>query len=174
MTLTAAPTLETARLILRGPAARDFAPVAGFYADPVRAAGFGGTLSTNEAWRWFASMIGHWALRGFGFWMVDTRAGETVGMVGLWEPEGWQEPELGWVMFAGGEGYGFAQEAARAVRSHAYAALGFTTLCSNILPGNTRSISLAERLGARLEARVDNVSMGAVLVYRHPGPEGLA
>ncbi|MGB7322150.1 MAG: GNAT family protein, partial [Albidovulum sp.] len=56
----------------------------------------------------------------------------------------------------------------------AYQNLGFTTLSSNIFPGNTRSIALAERMGAVREREYDNVTHGAEIVYRHPGPEALA
>lgn len=174
MTVSLAPTLQTERLTLRGPEARDYELIAAFFADDVRSRGFGGPQNRNEAWRWFASMIGHWVLHGYSFWILDTRAGETVGMVGIWGPEGWPEPELGWVMFENGEGKGYAYEAALAVRAHAYQNLGFTTLSSNIFPGNTRSIALAERMGAVREREYDNVTHGAEIVYRHPGPEALA
>lgn len=171
MMLTTAPRMETERLILRGPEARDFEPIAAFYADGDRSWGFGGPQNRTEAWRWFASLIGHWALRGFGFWMVETKAGDTVGLVGIWEPEGWPEPELGWVMFQNGEGNGYAYEAAIAARNHAYEALGFSTLSSNIFPGNTRSVALAEKLGAWKEREFDNVSHGTEMLYRHPQRE---
>lgn len=174
MTLTNAPRLETERLILRGPEAKDFALVADFYADADRSWGFGGPQNRTEAWRWFASMIGHWALRDFGFWMVDTKDGETVGMVGLWAPEGWPEPELGWVMFCNGEGKGYALEAAFAARAHAYGKMGLPALSSNIFPGNQRSVALAERMGARLEREYQNVTHGTEMVYRHPGPAEVA
>ena len=39
------------------------------------------------------------------------------------------------------------------------------------MPGNTRSIALAERLGAWFEREYDNIHMGHDLLYRHPGPE---
>ncbi|MCV2888111.1 GNAT family N-acetyltransferase [Ruegeria aquimaris] len=168
------PVLKTDRLILRAPEARDFENVATFFADGERSWGFGGPLSRNEAWRWFASLIGHWALHGYGFWMVDTQAGEPVGFVGLWSPEGWPEPELGWVMYAGTEGKGYAREAAEEARRYAYAVLGFETLSSNIFPGNARSVALAERMGARYERSFENVSHGTEMVYRHPGPDDLS
>ena len=41
-----------------------------------------------------------------------------------------------------------------------YEDLGFTTLTSNIVPGNTRSIRLAERMGAVYERTYDNPNMG--------------
>ncbi len=170
MMLPTCPVLTTERMTLRGPEARDFDPIAAFYADPDRAAGFGGPLSRDDAWRWFALSIGHWCLHGYGFWTVDTHAGETVGIVGLWNPHGWPEPELGWVMFAGGEGQGYAAEAAVAVRDYAYSALGMTTLTSNILPGNDRSKRLARKLGATYERTYNNPNMGTDELWRHPGP----
>ena len=168
--LTGIPVIETERLRLRGPVASDFAPVAEFFADAERASGFGGQQTRTEAWRWFASLYGHWALRGFGFWIVETKDGTPIGMVGLWEPEGWPEPELGYVMFASGEGKGYAFEAATAARSYAYDVLGFATLSSNIFPGNHRSVALAERMGAVKEREYENVSHGTEMVYRHPAP----
>ncbi|WP_120634460.1 GNAT family N-acetyltransferase [Ruegeria sp. EL01] len=168
------PSLETERLTLRGPEARDFESIAAFFADKERSWGFGGPLGRNEAWRWFASMIGHWVLHGYGFWTVETKDGQPLGIVGVWGPEGWPEPELGWVMFEGGEGKGYAREAAEEVRRYAYEVLGFETLSSNIIPGNNRSIALAERLGAQYERSYENVSHGTELVYRHPGPDQLS
>lgn len=167
------PTLSTERLILRGPEQRDFEPVAAFFADADHSWGFGGPLSRNEAWRWFASMIGHWVLHGYGFWMAETRDGQQVGLIGIWAPEGWPEPELGWVVYKGAEGKGYAREAAEEIRRYAYGVLGFETLSSNILPGNTRSVALAERLGAHFECSVDTGGRGTKMVYRHPGPDAL-
>jgi hypothetical protein len=47
------------------------------------------------------------------------------------------------------------------------------TLTSNIVPGNDRSVALAERLGAWLERTYQNVYMGTEMLYRHPGPASL-
>jgi len=73
-------------------------------------------------------------------------------------------------MFEGAEGQGFAAEAALAVRDHAYGTLGFRTLTSLIVPGNTRSIKLAERLGCVRERLIDNLHMGTEVMFRHPAP----
>ncbi|UWP92851.1 GNAT family N-acetyltransferase [Aliiroseovarius crassostreae] len=172
--LSGIPTLTTDRLTLRAPAEADFEHVATFFASKERSWGFGGPLDRTGAWRWFATNIGHFALKGFGFWFLETAEGETVGMVGLWGPEGWNETELGWVMFEGAEGKGYAREAAEAVRAHAYDTLGWDALCSNIFPGNARSVTLAERMGARLEAEWDSPTHGTELVYRHPSKQELA
>lgn len=172
--MTPAPLIETDRLILRGPAATDFEAIAAFYADPVRSFGFGGVLPRDEAWRWFASSIGHWHLRGYGFWTVTLKDDNApAGICGLWNPEGWPEPEMGWIVFDGFEGKSIAFEAATAVRAHAYGVMGFNTMTSNILPGNVRSVALAERLGAVHERTYQNINMGTEQLFRHPSPEAL-
>jgi len=174
MSLTHAPTLTTERLTLRGPKASDVESIIDFYADPVRSMGFGGVLPRDEAWRWFASMIGHWHLRGYGFWTITLTGDDSAaGICGIWNPEGWPEPEMGWIVFPGYEGKSIAFEAATAVRHHAYTQMGFTTLTSNIVPGNDRSIALAERLGAVLERTYENINMGTEHLYRHPAPAQL-
>ncbi|HBM59856.1 MAG TPA: N-acetyltransferase, partial [Citreicella sp.] len=38
-------------------------------------------------------------------------------------------------------------------------------------PGNTRSIALAERLGAVHERTYQNHHMGEDMLFRHPGPK---
>ena len=95
--ITSAPTIQTERLTLRGPVAADFEPIARFYADPVRSAGFGGVccrVIRHGAGLLVASAIG--TLRGYGFWTVTMKGDDTpVGICGLWNPEGWPEPEIG-------------------------------------------------------------------------------
>jgi RimJ/RimL family protein N-acetyltransferase len=172
MNLTQAPTLETPRLILRGPEARDIEPTIAFLLDRDRSEGFGSSPNRGEAWRWFTLNVGHWHIHGYGYFTIEMKdTGETAGIAGIWNPEGWPEPELGWALYAGFEGRGIAYEAAHRARRYAYEDLGFDTLTSNIVPGNTRSVALAERLGAWFEREYDNIHMGRDLLYRHPGPE---
>ena len=167
-----APRLETERLILRGPEPSDAEPMIAFLLDRERADGFGGYDHRGDAWRWFALNIGHWQLRGYGYFTIELKeTGAPAGISGIWNPEGWPEPEIGWVVFDGFEGRGIAREAAERVRRYAYEDLGLTTLTSNIVPGNTRSVALAERMGATYERTYMNYSMGEDMLYRHPGPE---
>ncbi len=174
MSLTNAPTLETERLVLRGPAPRDFDPMIAFLTDRTRAEGFGAYDNRHDAWRWIALSVGHWHIHGYGYFTIQDRAtGQPAGITGIWNPDGWPEPELGWVVFDGYEGRGIAFEAAARAREWAYDTLGFTTLTSNIVPGNTRSVALAERLGAWFEREYTNVHMGRDMLYRHPGPDAL-
>ena len=171
---TAAPVIETERLVLRGPEERDLPAHVAFYATE-RASWVGGVQDTRNAWRGFAAAIGHWHLRGFGFWMV-TRRGEDrcIGRVGGLFPEAWPECEIGWAMFEG-EGQGYAFEAALAVRATLYRDFGWTTAVSYIDPANTRSRRLAERLGCVIDADAVPLPFADhVDVWRHPDPEALA
>ncbi|MEM6375155.1 MAG: GNAT family N-acetyltransferase [Pseudomonadota bacterium] len=172
MTLSLAiPTLETPRLILRGPEPHDFDPLCAFLLDRDRSWGFGAEKDRPKAWRWFALSIGHWALRGYGYFTMELKeTGQPCGLTGIWNPEGWPEPEVGWVLYEGFEGKGIAYEGAERARRWAYEDVGLKTLTSNIVPGNARSLALAERLGATFERAYENCEMGAEHLYRHPSP----
>lgn len=119
--------------------------------------------------------IGHWTLKGFGRWIVETRdSGTAVGLVGLFEPEGWPEPEIGWDLFDGHEGHGFATEAALHARAYAYDVLGWPTAISLVKPGNDGSAAVALRLGARPDGSFTHDRHGPMRIYRHPSPTDLA
>lgn len=82
------------------------------------------------------------------------------------------EKELGWLIYAGHEGKGYASEAAAAFRDWAFGQLGLETLVSYVDPRNQRSIAVAERLGARLDANADRTDPDD-LVYRHARSKGV-
>ena len=171
--MTTIPVLTSERLTLRGPDARDIPAIFGFY-DSERSGFVGGPKDHDQAWRQLACEIGHWTLCGYGRWMIDvTATGKTVGMAGLWNPEGWPEPEIGWDLFEGQEGHGYATEAAASARAFAYDVLGWTTAISLVNPANTASARVAQRLGATRDGSFSHVRFGEVHVYRHPGPDSL-
>jgi RimJ/RimL family protein N-acetyltransferase len=159
-------TLTTDRLVLRTPEMGDFDAVEAYARSP-RARFTGGQQSDRMViWRSFLGTAGHWALKGFGYFTV-LAGGTPVGRVGVLEHIAWQEPELGWHLFAGHEGQGYATEAARAVRDWAKAERGLGPLISYIHPENAASRRVAERLGAHLEREtvlLDN----PVQIWRHP------
>lgn len=162
------PVLETERLRLRGWTAADFDVLVDFYADEELTRYVGGTSDRWDGWRRFSAMAGHWTLRGHGLWAVEAKEDRRlVGWCGLLSPEGWPEPEIGWSLFAGEHGRGFATEAALRARDYAYRDLGWTTLMSLVHPDNRPSIRVAERLGARFEKPfvIRGTEVG---IYRHP------
>lgn len=167
------PVIDTARMILRVPQGDDW-PFWRDFATSDRSRFVGGPmLAAGQAWRNFGHVIGHWAMRGFGMYvMVDRRDGRRLGLTGPWFPDGWAEPEIGWSLWLPeAEGQGYAFEAARAALDHAFGALGWETAVSYIAPDNVASIALAERLGARPDAhaaRPDLPGGADIVIYRHP------
>ena len=142
------PTLTTARLTLRPMRAGDFPAYAALMASP-RAAYMGGPYDTAAAWGLFCHDAGCWALFGHGALMMDRRAdGETVAQVGLNAGPLFPETELGWFVYDGHEGQGYATEGATALRDWAFAHLHIDTLVSYTHPENTASKAVALRLGA--------------------------
>ncbi|NDW45267.1 GNAT family N-acetyltransferase [Ruegeria sp. PrR005] len=161
------PVIETENLILRGPRESDFEAFAAFGASE-RSRFVGGPFPRFRSWGGFLATYGHWALRGYGMWMVEERAtGATAGRIGFIFNDGWDEPELGWHIFDGFEGKGYAYQAAHAARAHGAQHFGLDGVISYIDPANTRSLRLAERLGAQYE-RDGEVAGHPCQVWRHP------
>ena len=168
------PTLQTERLTLRTPRWEDFDAYAAFRGSD-RTKMLGGPFSRVQAFEQLSSIIGHWHLRGFGRWMVaDKETGAPLGIVGLYFPEDWPEPEIAWSVFADGEGRGIAYEAAVAARNYAYQEMGWTTAISLIDPANHRSVTLAKRLGCKDGETYEHPTFGTMHIWRHPSPEALA
>ena len=144
-----AQTLQTDRLTLRRPEPRDVPALTEFYISE-RSQYAGGHVIRPRAFSNACAMLGHWQVRGYGLWAVTWKdAEDLLGLVGPYYPDGWPETEFGWVLMSQAEGQGIAFEAAKAALSHAREALGWTDIVHYIDPRNTRSITLAERLGAR-------------------------
>ena len=167
--LMTAPTLHTKRLTLRPHVHADYEPLAAFYQTD-RAQYVNGPVDPIRVWYGFGMDVGSWDLQGFGAWAITHSDGTLFGQVGLNRPPFFPENELGWILFDGYEGHGYATEAARAARAFAYDTLGWTTAVSYIDPENAASIRVAERLGATLDLEAPKPDPGD-LVYRHPAPE---
>ena len=167
-----APTLRTDRLTLRPPVPGDFPAYAALMASP-RAEMMGGPYSETEAWGAFCAEAAGWALFGAGGLTVDTAAGRTVGVVAINMGLGYPEAELGWHLYDGAEGNGYATEAARALRDWGLGPGGLATLVSYIGPENTASERVAQRLGGRPDAeapRQPGAGNEDDLVYRYDPP----
>lgn len=165
------PVIETQNLRLRGAEMRDFDAYAAFRMDPVRTAGVGGPCTRAQAFDKLGEIIGHWSLRGYGRWIVaDKATDEALGVCGPFYPADWPEPEIAWSVFAHAEGRGVAYEASKASLDYAFHTLAWDTAISCVTPGNTRSIALAERLGAVREDDFTTEDGLVLQVYRHPKP----
>jgi RimJ/RimL family protein N-acetyltransferase len=146
------PTLETERLVMRP-----------FREDDLDA--YTETLQTPEvrhrlhlpegvgrpdAWQSMAGMLGQWELRNTGNWALEEkRSGLFVGRAGCFHPErpDWPGIEVGWTLHPRHWGKGYATEAGRASVEWVFANHRVDAVYSCILPDNTASQAVAERLG---------------------------
>ncbi len=156
------PQLETPRLILRGFQEQDLDAYAEMTADLEVMRYLGGVpFDRAGAWRNMAMVLGHWQLRGYGFWAVEERdSGEMVGRVGCWQPEGWIGLEVGWTMRRLFWNRGYATEAAEASRDYAFTVLGASEVMSLVHPENLASQRVAMKIG--------EVLSGETTVFDHP------
>ncbi|UWQ78859.1 GNAT family N-acetyltransferase [Leisingera sp. S132] len=162
--MTSIPTLQTERLTLRAPKLEDFEHWAGFFASE-RARYERGILPRGEAWKVWAGDVALWTLRGYGPFGLEVReTGAYAGEVGIYQPDGYPGPELGWFVIPEAEGKGYAAEAARAVMAWARRAFGWDSLINIIDPGNTRSIALGQRLGGVIDPDAKGESPGDVVI----------
>lgn len=124
-------------------------------------------LSEDESRRTVGSFSRHWQRHGYGPYLIEEKAtGSVLGIVGLWYPKEWPEPEIKWALARRHWGKGYAAEAARAVQAMAARHMPELSLISLIHVENQPSISLALALGATPEREMD-FRGGIYRVYRH-------
>lgn len=115
------PVLESERLRLRAHTQADFPASAAMWAHPDVTRYIGKQASSqSQSWSRLLTYVGHWALIGFGYWVVEEKAtGTFVGEVGFAdfkreiEPSIEGLPEAGWVLTPSMHGKGYATEAVR-------------------------------------------------------------
>jgi RimJ/RimL family protein N-acetyltransferase len=126
-----------------------------------------GKFERPAAWGLFCHDVACWQLFGHGGLMIDLQTtGACVGQVGISHGPLFLEKELGWIVYEGQEGQGYATEAAMALRDWAVSTLRLDGLVSYIHPENHRSAAVARRLGAKLDPAAVKQDPGD-LVYRH-------
>lgn len=149
-----APTLETARLILRGAEPCDIDSAAAMWGseDVTRFIG-GKPRSRQDAWFALLRGVGLWEMKGFGYWVVtDKETGAFLGECGFADFErGLPKeliygPEAGWAFAPQTWGKGIGSEAVGAIHTWLDGAIGGSSCCV-IDPGNVGSQKVAEKIG---------------------------
>lgn len=160
--------LETERLLLRVPRLADWAVLEPIWTSE-RGKYIGGPMNAEDAWLDFSHLVASWILRGFGGLTILRKSDDTViGLVLIEHEMGDPEPELGWLLTEDAEGHGYALEAASAMMPMARDLFGSGGFVSYIHQDNSRSIRLAEKLGAKADQdRHPGFAEG--LVFRHGG-----
>lgn len=146
--MTVAQTLQTQRLTLRKPLPDDLSAYAAYCASD-RSRFVGGPYAAHQAFEKFASMIGHWDLRGFGRYVM-TLDGKPIGHVGPLNIDETVSPELTWTLWdIAAEGHGYPTEAAQKVVDHLMNDCGWPSFIIRIQPDNHGSCRIAEKIGAQ-------------------------
>lgn len=161
------PTLQTERLTLRPFREEDAGALFELSQDPdvMRYVGDRRVPSLQESWRAIAGWLGHWALRGYGQWAIEERAGSRfIGRAGIINPADWPGAEVGYLLGKSWWGRGYATEAARAAIDWGFREIGLADLISLIDPANLPSIAVATRLGESLRGETELFGH-TVLIY---------
>lgn len=165
------PTLETPRLLLRPLRETDFPAYRDFLAGP-RSRYMGGPYEGWTAWGMFCHEIACWDLFGHGGLLVERRKDRAeLGVVEINAGPLFPEPELGWMLYEGFEGQGYATEAAAALRDWGLKVAGLDSLVSYFDPANARSIAVARRLGAVPDPQAPRQDPEDLVFRYHPAGE---
>lgn len=91
---------------------------------------------------------------GFGIWTVleKPRTGggqkpQVIGRAGICYREGYEDPEMGFVIAADKQGRGYATEVCRAVLQYGHEELGFKRILAFVQPENAASLRVCDKLG---------------------------
>jgi len=152
MTFDVTTKLHTQRLFLRPMQAEDVDA----HIDMMRDQRLANFLTENQTirdrdveWRMAASILGHWQIRGFGFFSVfEKSSGKWIGRVGPWQPEGWPGLEVGWAIHGDYWGKGYAPEAALATMKWTFEQFeNLPRIISVIDSNNKNSQMVAQKVG---------------------------
>jgi len=154
--------LETYRLILRHLTMEDLENLFSLYQDPeIRRYFPEGVLSyedTKEELEWH--MNGHPRHPELGLWAtIHKETGKFIGRCGLlpWEIDGKLEIEIAYLLNKSFWHQGLATEAANGIMKYAFEKLNLSRLICLIEPDNIPSQKVAERIGMKLERKVDGI-----------------
>lgn len=160
MTIIAAPTIETERLILRAFKREDFDAIYAIGADAETTRYMGGAVEDRAlAWEKFLRGTGFWAVLGYGLWVAERKSDGTVlGQIGYGDfmrnidPPLADISEMAWVLGnaardSSGKGLGYGSEALSAVLAWGAAHLSAARVQCIISPENIPSLRLAKRHG---------------------------
>ncbi len=172
MTSRTTTILETPRLLLRRQVPEDLDALWELYCDPEVTRYIPDAPKTREEAReeleWH--MNGHPRRPELGLWAAVLKEnGEFIGRCGLlpWTLERREEVEVAYTIARRWWGKGLGSEAARAVLHYGFETLGLERLICLIEPGNAASERVAEKIGMKLERRLEGIDDDGipVLIY---------
>lgn len=96
-----------------------------------------------------------YAFYGYGMWTIlEKESGAVVGRAGIFWREGYDVPELGFVIGVPWQGKGYAYEVCEAILLYAKEELAMDRMQALVRTGNEKSLRLCEKLGFVQEGEV--------------------
>lgn len=172
------PTLLTTdRLIMRPHTRDDFLDSYAMWSDPEVIRYIGGKPFTREeVWARLLRYAGHWAMLGYGYWVVREKdGGRFLGEVGFAdyhreiEPSLMDTPEIGWALDPAVHNRGYATEAVRAALAWADAQWPDGDTACIIAPENRPSLNVARKCGYREQLRTTYKGQPTIVLRRAAG-----
>lgn len=125
------------------------------WADPNVTKFISGRASTEQqTWMRLLSYLGHWALRGFGYWAIEELASsDFAGEIGFMDFKRdialsmKDKPELGFALASRFHGKGYASEAVQAALAWADVHLPYPSSVCLVSPQNLASLRILKRYG---------------------------
>ena len=170
------PVIETPRLRLREHRIEDLDAYNALWADPIVVQYTVGVPQTpEECWSRYLRAHGHWAVAGYGYWMVEEKdTGRFVGEVGFADlhraisPSLDGMPEAGWIISPAFHGKGYGTEAVRAIHEWGNEHFGRVRTCCIISPENEPSLRVAQKMGYRDIAQTIYHDHPVIVLHRDP------
>lgn len=111
-----------------------------------------------------------YAFYDFGIWtVVEKDSGEVIGRAGICFREGYDVPELGFVIAEDRQGKGLATEVCGAVLQYGFRELGFERIHAFVQPDNLASLRVCDKLGMESLGQVELQGQTYVLRVRESG-----
>ena len=142
--------LETDRLLVRETTVQDVDSFYQIYAEPSITAYMEELCKDKdeETARIESYIETIYAFYGFGMWTVlEKQSKKVIGRAGISWREGYDLPELGFVIGVPWQGKGYAYEVCKAILDYTREELEMTKVFSLARPGNEKSVRLCEKLG---------------------------
>jgi len=139
-----------------------------------------GRASTEQqTWARLLSYVGHWALMGFGYWVIEEKGSDDfVGEAGLADfkrdvaPAMKGIPELGFALTSRFHGKGYATESAQAVLSWADAHLPYPSTMCLVSAENLASLRVVQKCGYDIIDRHVYNEQSTLFLSRKSGTSG--
>lgn len=150
--------LETERCLIRETSPEDVDAFYEIYQDPSITEFMEGLFPEKEQERVYIQEYIEkvYSFYEFGVWtVVEKCSGDVIGRAGFSYREGYDDPELGFIIGVPWQRRGYAEEVCRALLEYGWSALQFEKVQVLVETGNMASLLLCDKLGFRAEEELE-------------------